>query len=163
MANALTFFRIICGLILLVFPVFSPGFYVFYLLGGFTDMIDGTVARKTGKATDFGSKLDTAADFIFTVTCLIKILPDLKIPTYLLVWIVVIAVIKIINVISGFAVQKKFVTVHSVSNKVTGVLMFILPLTLPIIDITYGGAFVCGAATFAAVEEGHLIRTGKKT
>ena len=47
MANALTFFRIICGLILLIFTAFSPGFYVFYLLGGFTDMIDGTVARKT--------------------------------------------------------------------------------------------------------------------
>lgn len=157
MANALTFFRIICGLILLVFPAFSPGFYVFYLLGGFTDMIDGTVARKTGKVTEFGSKLDTAADFVFTAICLVKILPILKIPAYLLVWIGVIAVIKIVNVISCFAVRKKFVAVHSISNKVTGVLMFILPLALPVVDIMYSGAFVCGAATFAAVEEGYLI------
>ena len=28
-------------------------------------MIDGTVARKTGTANDFGSKFDSIADFIF--------------------------------------------------------------------------------------------------
>lgn len=163
MANALTFLRIICGFLLLVFPVFSPEFYVFYILGGITDMLDGTVARKTGKVTDFGSKLDTVADFIFTVICLVKVLPVLKIPTYILMWIGIIAVIKIINVISGFACQKKFVAVHSIANKVTGVLIFILPLTLPLIDISYSSGIVCGAATFAAIEEFCLIRKGSET
>ena len=47
MANALTFCRIICGLLLLGFPVFSPEFYGFYLLGGITDILDGAIARKT--------------------------------------------------------------------------------------------------------------------
>lgn len=124
-------------------------------------MIDGTIARKTDTVTDFGSKLDSVADFIFIVICLVKIIPVLKIPTYLLVWMGVIAVIKIINVISGFATQKKLVAVHSFSNKLTGALMFILPLTLPLIDIRYSGGIVCAVATFAAVNEGHLIRTGK--
>lgn len=162
MANVLTFCRIICGFLLLFFPVFSPEFYTFYLLGGITDIFDGMIARKTNTVTDFGSKLDTVADFVFLVICLVKILPAFKIPTYLLVWIGVIAVIKIINVISGFATQKKFVAVHSFANKLTGALLFILPLTLSLVDVAYSGGVVCAVATFAAVEEGHLIRTGNR-
>ena len=45
-------------------------------------------------------------------------------------------------------------------NKVTGIALFLLPLTVPVIDLKYSGMFVCALATFAAVQEGHLIRTG---
>ena len=63
-------------------------------------MIDGEVARKTGTVSEFGSKLDTAADFVFVVVCLIKMIPAIQAPTWLIVWIIVIAVIKVINLIS---------------------------------------------------------------
>ena len=54
MANALTGIRILCGIIILRFPAFSGCFFLFYLLGGFTDAIDGTVARKeTGEIAIF--------------------------------------------------------------------------------------------------------------
>ena len=49
MANILTGIRILCGLLILCFPAFSEWYYCFYLLGGFSDAIDGIVARKTGK------------------------------------------------------------------------------------------------------------------
>ena len=84
-------------------------------------MIDGTIARKTDTVSDFGSKLDTVADFVFIVASLVKLIPDLDIPTWIYIWVGIIAVIKIINVVSGFVVQKQFVAVHSVMNKVTGV------------------------------------------
>lgn len=64
---------------------------------------------------------------------------------------------------AGFATQKKLVAVHSFSNKLTGALMFILPLSLPLVDIAYSGGIACAVATFAAVEEGHFIRTGDRT
>ena len=38
-------------------------------------MIDGTIARKTGAVSNFGSRLDTIADFVFMLVCSIKILP----------------------------------------------------------------------------------------
>ena len=57
--------------------------------------------------------------------------------------------------------HKEFVAVHTRMNKVTGVLLFILPLTLILIDLKYSGAFVCAVATFSAIQEGHYIRTGK--
>ena len=63
MANIITGIRILCSIALLFFPAFSPSFYALYIAAGVSDMIDGTVARKTGTASEFGSKLDTAADF----------------------------------------------------------------------------------------------------
>ena len=45
-ANFITDSRIIFSLAMLSFPVFSAGFYFCYVLAGFTDMIDGTIARK---------------------------------------------------------------------------------------------------------------------
>ena len=37
--------------------------------------------------------------------------------------------------------------------------VFMLPLTLKVIDLKYSGALVSAVATFAAIQEGHYIRT----
>ena len=124
-------------------------------------MVDGWVARKTNTISEFGAKLDTVADFVFVVVCLVKLLPIMDIPIWLYVWIGVIALIKIINIVSGYVGQKQFVAIHSVMNKVTGILLFLLPLTISFIDLRYSAAVVCFVATFAAVQEGHFIRTKK--
>ena len=62
----------------------------------------------------------------------------------------------------AYMMQKKLVAVHSVMNKVTGALLFTLPLTLRFIELRYSVIVVCAVATFAAVQEGHYIRTGKE-
>ena len=159
LANYITFFRILCSVALLFFPAFSTAFYALYITAGVSDMIDGWVARRTLTTSELGAKLDTIADIVFVVVCLAKLLPVLNIPVWLWVWIGVIALIKIINVISGFIVQKRFISVHSAMNKVTGLLLFVFPLTLSLIDLKYSAAVVCIFATFAAIQEGHLIRT----
>ena len=157
--NYITFFRILCSVALLFFPAFSTAFYALYITAGVSDMIDGWVARRTLTTSELGAKLDTIADIVFVVVCLAKLLPVLNIPVWLWVWIGVIALIKIINVISGFIVQKRFISVHSAMNKVTGLLLFVFPLTLSLIDLKYSAAVVCIFATFAAIQEGHFIRT----
>ncbi|MBQ7203139.1 MAG: CDP-alcohol phosphatidyltransferase family protein [Eubacterium sp.] len=160
MANIITALRIICSISLLFVPVFSPAFYALYITAGVSDMVDGTVARKTGKVSDFGAKLDTVADFIMVAACMIKLIPVINIPLWLIIWIAVIALIKVINIISGCVMRKEFVSVHTVMNKVTGFSLFLFPLTLSFIDLKYSGAVICALATFAAIQEGHLIRTG---
>ncbi|MBO5599084.1 MAG: CDP-alcohol phosphatidyltransferase family protein, partial [Oribacterium sp.] len=162
MANIITGFRVLISIALLFCPVFSPVFYVLYLIAGLSDMIDGTIARRMNTVSEFGARFDTAADFVFVVVCLIKFLPVISIPAWLYVWIVLIALIKIIIIISGYVVQKKLVAVHSVMNKMTGVLLFILPLTFPIVPLKYLAIPVCAVATIAAVQEGHYIRTVEK-
>ena len=162
MANLITCIRIVCSIALLFCPVFSPAFYALYITAGVSDMIDGAVARRTGTVSDFGAKLDTAADFVLVVVCLIKLLPAIHVPTWLIIWIIVIAVIKAINLISGYVMRKEIVVLHTAMNKVTGLLLFVLPLTLTFLDLKYSGAVVSAVATFAAIQEGHLIRTNEK-
>ena len=161
-ANIITCFRFVFSIAVLFFEPLSPAFYVLYTAAGLTDMIDGTVARKTNTVSEFGSKLDTIADIVFVAVCLIKLLPILDIPLWLTIWIAVIALIKVINFVFGYLKQKKWIAPHTVMNKVTGALCFLLPFTLPFIEMKYSAIIVCAAATFAAIQEGHFIRTGKE-
>ena len=152
-ANIVSSSRILLSITLLFYPVFSVGFYGIYLLCGFTDMVDGVVARKTNSVSEFGARLDTTSDFIFFAVTLIKLLPVIHIPKWIWAWIVVIAIIKIFNVILGFAYTKKLISLHTVMNKFTGLLLFLLPLALQFIEIKYSFAVVCIVATIAAIQE----------
>ena len=159
MAYVITGFRITASLALLFCPVFSIPFFILYLTAGISDMVDGTVARNTNTASEFGARLDTAADFVFVVVCLIRLLPVVEIPAWLWAWIGVIALIKGINIVSGYVMQKRFMAVHTIMNKVTGALLFVLPLTVRLVELRVTAMIVCTIATFAAIQEGHLIRT----
>ena len=160
MANIITGIRIVLSALLLFCPAFSPAFFALYIAAGVSDMIDGTVARKTCTVSEFGSRLDTFADIVFVAVCLIKVLPVLDVPVWLYIWIAIIAFIKVASIAVGFIRQREFISVHSMLNKMAGGLLFVFPLTLSFINLNYGGTIVCAVATFAAIQEGHLIRTG---
>lgn len=156
-ANIITLCRILFGVSMLFFPAFSFGFYAMYLAGGITDMIDGTVARRTNSVSKFGSRLDTIADFVFTASALVKILPVMAVPKWALVWAAAIAAIKIANVALGFTRGKGFFAVHTAMNKVTGLLLFLLPLTFAFIEMRYSIIAACSIATAAALQESCCI------
>ena len=156
-ANILTGFRILGSVLLLLFPVFSEVFYSIYLLCGFSDMIDGTIARKTNSTSELGAKIDTVADLVFVTVSLIKILPTINIPKWLWIWCVLIAIIKIANIILGYACKKQFVSLHTMMNKVTGFLLFLLPLTMSLVNLNHSLIVVCCFATFSAVQEGIYV------
>ena len=158
-ANILTGCRIFGSILLLFFPAFSLDFYILYLLCGFSDMIDGTIARKTNSTSKFGSQLDTIADLIFVVGSLFKLLPAIHIPQWLWIWGGVIAVIKINNIIWGYISKKQFIPLHTIMNKVTGLLLFLLPLTILFLELKYIAIAVCSIATLSAIQEGFYIIT----
>ena len=160
MANVISAFRILLSATLIFFPAFSVPFYVLYLAAGLSDILYGAAARMTNTVSGLGEKLDTAADIAFFAACLAKLLPAIAIPVWLYIWTGLIALIKIINIASGYVTQKHFVALHTFANKAAGILLFALPLTFGFIDVRYSAIAVCAAATFAAVQEGHLIRTG---
>ena len=157
MANIITGIRITVSIVLLFCPVFSPVFYALYIAAGISDVLDGAVARKTGTVSEFGSRLDTAADIIFAAVCLIKLLPVLDIPNWLYIWVAVIAAIKFGIIALEYIRHKKLVAVHSLLNKATGAVLFIFPLTLTFIDLKYSAAAVCIMATAAALMEGYAV------
>ena len=156
-ANILTGCRIFGSILLLFFPAFSAAFYIIYLFCGFSDMIDGTIARKTNSADKFGSQLDTMADLIFVAASLFKLLPAIPIPQWLWIWGGVIAVIKISNIIWGYVSKKQLLSLHTTMNKVTGLLLFLLPLTIPFWELQYTAIAVCSVATFSAIQEGVYV------
>lgn len=140
----------------------SVSFGIIYLLCGFSDMIDGPIARKTGNATPFGAKLDSIADMLFVAVCLVRLLPVFNIPTWLWIWIIVIFCIKIINIVSGFVCWKKLVLLHTMANKVSGLLLFLLPIAYEFVGLKYPAILICLVTSFAAIQEGHLIRRKKE-
>ena len=152
-ANIITGLRIVLSLPLLFMSLTSAWFYVLYLLCGISDMIDGTVARKTKCASEFGARLDTVSDFVFMVVALIRFVPHLNIPTWLWIWIGVIAVIKLGNVTWGIVRTKNLISPHTVLNRATGLLLFLLPVTIRFIELTYTLPLVCTVATAAAIHE----------
>ena len=155
LANMITGLRIIGSLTLLFFDVPSLPFYITYLLCGFSDMIDGAIARKTNAVSSFGSKLDTVSDFVFMAVCAVKLLPTIYLPIWGWIWIAVIAMIKITNIVMGFVRRKELVDYHTVLNKLTGSFLFILPFTLQFIEPMYSFSVVCMIATIAAIKEGY--------
>ena len=162
MANVITSCRIIFSLIMLFFHVPSRGFYFLYLLCGLTDIVDGTIARKTKNDSKFGAKLDTVADFIFVIVCFIKILPTIFLPVWLIVWIIFIGIIKICSVIIGFRMKKRIIVEHTILNKATGFCLFLFPLSSFFFDLRYSSVVICSIATISAIQEGYYILKGKE-
>ena len=158
-ANIITGSRILFSFPLVFIPLSSAWFSVFYLCCGLSDMIDGTVSRKTGTASRFGASLDTVADFIFLLVCAIRILPLMHLPVWLWVWIILVALVKIMNIVFVFLHRKKLLSIHSVLNKATGFALFLFPLSLTFVETPYSVAAICVFASAAAMQEVYYITT----
>ena len=159
-ANIITSCRILGSIGLLFCPVFSDGFYVLYLFCGLTDMVDGSIARKTGAVSSFGARLDTVADFLFVIASFVKLVPVIRIPAWIWVWAAVIAVVKLVNLVWGSTQMKQMPSLHTIANKATGLCLFLLSLTMSFVDLRYTAPVVCAIATIAAIQEGYYIATG---
>jgi len=161
MANALSALRVILSVALLAPPALSPTFLTLYATAGLTDMLDGFVARRTKTESELGARLDSVADLTFAVICLAKIIPTLVVPAWLWVWVAVIAAVKVANVVSGFVMERRLVMPHTPANKVAGFVAFLVPFAIPTFGIVAATQAGMDGATFAAVQEGHRIRTGQ--
>ena len=165
MANVVTCVRILSAFMLLFCPVFSGRFDLFYLIGGVSDVLDGFIARHWGKETPLGARLDTAADIVFTVIVWVRIISAVDFPPWLIVWIILIALIRCVNIITGIVVSGHFVAEYTAMNKICGVLLFVLPFPIRRFPRRLTGILIllsCLMATFAALQEGYYIRNGKE-
>ena len=160
-ANIITASRIILSLSLLFISLSSVWFYILYLLCGFSDMIDGAIARKTGTVSKFGARFDTVSDCVFMLVCSLKILPLMHISIWLWAWIIIIALIKMLNIAVVLIRNKKLISIHSVLNKITGFALFLLPPTLIFVETTYSFATICALATIAVMHEVYLVAKGR--
>ena len=158
--NAITALRFLGAIDLLFFDVVSVAFWSIFFVCGISDMADGYLARKLRCESKAGAMLDSLADLVFVACCCYKLLPVLAFPKWLWIWGGVIAAIKVINQICALVMYKKCVYPHTIANKVTGVLLFVgVPLTL-FLESIVPMIVIAAVTTFAAIQEGHFIRTG---
>ena len=155
--NVISVLRIAGSIGLLFCDVAGWMFWALYALCGISDMVDGPLARNLQAESKTGAVLDSVADIVFVACCAIRLLPVLEIPVWLCIWAGVIVFIKMVNQVSALAVFNRFCFPHTSANKLTGFLLFLTVPTMfwSMIPIS----IVAAIATFAAVQEGHLIRT----
>ena len=157
--NILSASRIALCLPLLLVDAMTVPFWVLYAIGGTTDMLDGFLARRWGVESKFGARLDSLADFVFVLAVGYKLFSWLKLPTALWMMIGLIATVKTVNAISAYIVKHRLAFLHTKANKLTGFLFFICMMTVGksyFIPVTW---IVACVALFAAIQEGHLIRS----
>lgn len=147
--NVITLIRVILSIVLLFIEPLSLLFYIIYILCGFSDVLDGFIARKFKITSLFGSKLDSVADITFFTVLIIIFIPIIELNSWLLVWIGIIVFLRI--VLLAF-VYKKYHTcafLHTYANKLTGVTLFLFPLIYPMLSVV----IILILATYSVIEE----------
>ncbi len=97
--NALTMLR------MLMIPLFmylyyngmQPAALVTYLAAGFTDILDGYLARKWNQITSFGKLMDPLADKLMTLTMIFCLTHT----GYLPVWVLIVLLLKELMMVAG--------------------------------------------------------------
>ena len=160
--DLLSMSRIVLCLPLLMVDAMTTPFWVLYLIAGLTDILDGFLARRWGVESKFGAKLDSLADFVFVLVVGYKLFPYLKLPIALWMMIGLVALVKVVNAICSFVVKRRIEFLHTKANKLTGFLLFIGMMTIgQSYFVPIAWAIAC-IAFFAAIQEGHLIRSKQK-
>lgn len=157
-ANIISGARIPLSLSLFLLPPEGAAFHTVYALCGLSDIADGYVARKSGTESELGSRLDSLADAVFVLVCLIKFFPKLNFKPYIWLWIVLIAAIKLLSLVLGCIRDGKLSVPHTMANKITGLMLFIYGFVFSFVDMSIAALPVCTAATLAAAQE-LIIRT----
>ncbi|MCD7723261.1 MAG: CDP-alcohol phosphatidyltransferase family protein [Clostridiales bacterium] len=151
-ANIISASRIVVSLILFSFSEITTLFLALYIYCGFSDLIDGPIARKTGSQSVTGALLDTAGD-VLTYFALLKILIVIGIvPFWALLWFGITLIGFCASAVIAKIRFKKFYFVHSFCGKILGVTVFALPLALKFINSDIYLEIICAVSSIAAVE-----------
>jgi cardiolipin synthase len=172
--NALSFFRL--GLIpVIVWSYCKKAKYFLTLLlvalSGITDIVDGIIARKFNKITDFGKFIDPVADKatqLVVFACLVTKFPLMLIP------FLVLLVKEIGSLLLRLYLYKKTEIVEGAKwhgKASTGVVIFIvvlhlawaaIPAGISLAAIIFSTAFMIFSGVLYTVEAFKLLKYGKK-
>ncbi|MBZ9635250.1 CDP-alcohol phosphatidyltransferase family protein [Clostridium sp. FP1] len=151
--NCISFSRIIFSLILIFVTPLSLAFYALYIICGFSDIMDGFIARKTVTTSILGAKLDSMADMIMTGVVLFVLYPIVNPTNETVIWIISIAIIRLASMVIALKKYKTFASLHTYGNKITGIVLFIFPILLPYVHTTVLMYIICAVASISAIEE----------
>ncbi|GCF94054.1 CDP-alcohol phosphatidyltransferase [Enterococcus florum] len=125
--NLLSVARIFFAILLLFTEPLSRSFLFSYSLCGISDMLDGPIARKYNWSSSLGIWLDSLADLIFFAAASTTLIPILFLPAWFFWCLGAILLIRCVSYIIGACRFRQFASLHTWSNKLTGLLLFLFP------------------------------------
>jgi CDP-diacylglycerol--glycerol-3-phosphate 3-phosphatidyltransferase len=155
LANIISFTRIFAAFSVLFITPLSWWFFIIYTYCGLTDVVDGIVARKTHTESSMGAKLDSIADMALLIVVLYKLGPMLWSSVSVWIWYftIMIGLIRISAYVVGAIKFHQFASLHLISNKVTGLVLFFVPYLIIIIDINAVMVLLMIVALLSSLEE----------
>lgn len=151
--NCISFCRIFFSLLLFIVKPLSIVFYAIYIACGLSDITDGFIARRIGVTSKLGAKLDTIADLIMAGVLFVVLYPIVSPTADIVLWIISIGIIRLASMVVVLMKYKAFAILHTYGNKITGIILFILPILLPYMPVTALLYIICTVASLSAIEE----------
>ena len=165
LANIITIARIIGTICLLPLETLSDVFFYVYIFAGVTDALDGFVARKLKTVSRLGSKLDSAADLTFysVMMCKIWLIIREVLPDWVMWMIKAILALRALCYALNALIHKEFSSRHTILNKITGLLLFLLPMMLKTPVMLYYSLLLLAIAYISLFDEIHYVFTKRET
>ena len=153
--NIITCVRILGTAALVFIEPFCVAFYVIWTICGVSDVLDGTVARMLKKESKFGARLDSIADIMFYLLMLYRVLPTLIAVLPRWIWIIVcaIALTRIGAYVTALIKYKRFASLHSYLNKLSGFMLFLVPYFIFMSWFWIYCVVLCGIGLASSIEE----------
>ena len=153
LANIVTSSRIVGAIALFCMNSITPLFIGVYIFCGFTDLIDGPIARKTSSSSLLGAALDTIGD-VMTYFALTKILIQEKIvPLWILIWFACTLVLFLGVMLISKKRFNKFYLPHTYLGKIFGGAIFVLPIMIQFMPAGIWLSVICSISTIHAFEQ----------
>jgi len=161
--NILSISRIIFSPI--IFFIKDNKFLLFSVLLfiGLTDVLDGYIARKYKKQTIIGAWLDSISDFVFYILLVIyTIIFEFEIIIRLKYFIIIIIGLKMLIIIISYIKYRKLGFLHTIGNKITGIMIFIGFCIFILFGNTIVVEFGLYISIISSLEELMITLIGKK-
>lgn len=150
--NLLSFSRLGLAFVLLLTEPLSPTFLSIFLVCGLTDILDGLIARRFDACTRYGHIIDSIADVVLAIILLYCVIPVVNWEGWMVTWIAVIVVVRIIAFGIGSGKYGRPAFVHTYLNKASGVMLFLTPFLLVTVWAPVTVVIVCCMTSVSAVE-----------
>ena len=153
--NIITCVRILGTIALVFIEPFCVPFYVIWTICGVSDVLDGTVARMLKKESKFGARLDSIADIMFYLLMLYRVLPTLikVLPHWIWIIVCVIALTRSAAYVTALIKYKRFASLHSYLNKLSGFMLFLVPYFISLSWFWIYCVVLCGIGLLSSIEE----------
>lgn len=162
--NVLSVGRIFLSILTLFFLGNKEIFTALYLLAGFTDALDGFLARKLKAESVLGARLDSIGDFFLFNSIVVYLLSQHYQEVVGYIYIIGgVFLVKLAGLVVGYVKFRKLIMIHTLANKTSGLLVFLLPFIVNVAGAEYL-SWIAVFATLAAMEELVIIvRSDRRT